>query len=153
MEEGEKLFLEDNIKHFLRKWLVCQDRAEWFLPSQAESSNPTEGPLQNESKSRFRVAQSPRQKRETLLSQPLAASHKPATLSARQRQGILGRDECRISRAVGTPQTKPKNTAGRNHHCWMVFRNLGKRVDLKCKLPLTVGDNLLTRNTLWSAFG
>uniref|UniRef100_A0AAQ6IKX2 Microtubule associated tumor suppressor 1b n=1 Tax=Anabas testudineus TaxID=64144 RepID=A0AAQ6IKX2_ANATE len=77
----------------------------------AESSNPTEGPLQNENKSRFRVAPSPRQKRETLLSQPLAASHKPATLSARQRQGILGRDECRISRAVGTPQTKPKNTA------------------------------------------
>ncbi|XP_067454797.1 microtubule-associated tumor suppressor 1 homolog A isoform X1 [Thunnus thynnus] len=65
----------------------------------------------DESKSRFRIQPSPRRTRQPLSQLP-AASPRPATLSTRQRQATLGRDECRISRAAGTPQAKQKSTAG-----------------------------------------
>ncbi|XP_029020713.1 microtubule-associated tumor suppressor 1 homolog A isoform X2 [Betta splendens] len=64
----------------------------------------------NEGKSRFRRGSSPTPKRETPLSQSLAASHRPASLSTRQKQGTLGRDNCATSRAI--PQSKLKNTTG-----------------------------------------
>ncbi|CAK6974177.1 microtubule-associated tumor suppressor 1 homolog A [Scomber scombrus] len=74
-----------------------------------ESSKATApGASCDESKSRFRIQPSPRQTRGTPLSQPTAASPR----STRQRQATLGRDECRISRAVGIPQAKHKSAAG-----------------------------------------
>ncbi|XP_038554492.1 microtubule-associated tumor suppressor 1 homolog A isoform X1 [Micropterus salmoides] len=77
----------------------------------ADSSKlTTAGASWDENKSRFRVRPSPRQARGTPISQPPAASPKPATLSTRQRQGTLGRDEFRTFKAVGTPQSKQKSS-------------------------------------------
>ncbi|XP_044060170.1 microtubule-associated tumor suppressor 1 homolog A isoform X2 [Siniperca chuatsi] len=72
----------------------------------------TAGASWDESKSRFRARPSLRRTRGAPLSQPLTASPRPATLSTRQRQGTLGRDECRTSKAVGTPQSKQKSSTG-----------------------------------------
>ncbi|XP_035525064.1 microtubule-associated tumor suppressor 1 homolog A isoform X1 [Morone saxatilis] len=70
----------------------------------------TAGAPWDESKSRFRGRPSPRQTRGPTLSQTPAASPRSATLSA--RQATLGRDECRTSKAVGTPQSKQKSSTG-----------------------------------------
>ncbi|KAG7223545.1 hypothetical protein INR49_028438 [Caranx melampygus] len=79
----------------------------------AESSRSTvAGSSCDESKSSFRGRPSPRRARAALLSQPPADNPRPATLSARQRQGTVGRDECRTSRAVGTPQAKQRSITG-----------------------------------------
>ncbi|XP_059202808.1 microtubule-associated tumor suppressor 1-like [Centropristis striata] len=79
----------------------------------AESSKSTlSGASGDESKSRFRARPSPRQTRVPPPSEPPAASPRPATLSARQRQGTLGRDEHRTPKAVGTPQCKQKRSTG-----------------------------------------
>lgn len=64
----------------------------------------------DESKSRFRGQPSPRQ---TRLLQTPDASPRPATLSTRQRQGTYRRDEFRVSKAVGTQQSKQKSTVGK----------------------------------------
>lgn len=79
----------------------------------AESSKSSSaGASCDERKSRFRGRPSPRQTREPPSSQPPAASPRPATLSARQRQGTLGRDENRTPKAVGTQQSKQRNSPG-----------------------------------------
>ncbi|XP_073343098.1 microtubule-associated tumor suppressor 1 homolog A [Pagrus major] len=79
----------------------------------AESSkSTTAGGSWDESKSRFQGWPSPRRTRGATLSQAPATSPRSATLSTRQRQGTLGRDECRTSKAVGTPQTKQRSSTG-----------------------------------------
>ncbi|XP_042349087.1 microtubule-associated tumor suppressor 1 homolog A [Plectropomus leopardus] len=79
----------------------------------AESSkSPSAGASWDESKSRFRGRPYPKQTRAPATSQPPSDSPRPATLSARQRQGTLGRDECRTSKAVGTPQCKQRSSTG-----------------------------------------
>ncbi|KAK2849450.1 hypothetical protein Q5P01_009284 [Channa striata] len=79
----------------------------------AESSKSTiERASWNESKGRFGGALSPRRTREVPLSQPPAAGHRPATLSTRQRPGTLGKEELKLPRSVGTPQSKLKTTTG-----------------------------------------
>lgn len=84
--------------------------SEKLLSLQAESSKlTTAGTSLDESKSGFRVRPSPRRTRGAPPSQAPAASPRPATLSTRQRQGTLGRDECRTSKAGGTPQSKQKS--------------------------------------------
>ncbi|XP_076595002.1 microtubule-associated tumor suppressor 1 homolog A isoform X2 [Chaetodon auriga] len=64
----------------------------------------------DESKSGFRVRPSPRRTRGAPLSQAPAASPRPTTLSTRQRQGTLGRDQCRTSNTGGTPQSTQKSS-------------------------------------------
>nr|XP_046262223.1 microtubule-associated tumor suppressor 1 homolog A isoform X2 [Scatophagus argus] len=66
----------------------------------------------DKSKSGFRGWPCPRRTRGGPLSHASAASPRPDTLSTRQRQTTLGRDECRTSTAVGTPQSKQKTSAG-----------------------------------------
>ncbi|KAM9356774.1 microtubule-associated tumor suppressor 1 homolog A [Symphorus nematophorus] len=79
----------------------------------AESSkSTTAGTSWVESKSRFRGRPSPGRARGAPLSQAPAASPRLATLSTRQRQGTLGRDECRTSKAARTPQSKQRNSTG-----------------------------------------
>ncbi|KAI3351266.1 hypothetical protein L3Q82_005818 [Scortum barcoo] len=79
----------------------------------AESSkSTTAGASWDESKSKFRSRPSPRRTKGASVSQPPAASPRPATVSTRQRQGILGRDEIRTSKAAGTPQSKQKSGIG-----------------------------------------
>lgn len=90
---------------------------------QVESSKATApGASWDESKSRFRARPSLRS-RGAALTQPPAASPRPASLSTRQRQATLGRDECRISRAAGTPQAKQKSTAGRTNNLCLTVLN------------------------------
>ncbi|XP_038554496.1 microtubule-associated tumor suppressor 1 homolog A isoform X2 [Micropterus salmoides] len=106
----------------------------------ADSSKlTTAGASWDENKSRFRVRPSPRQARGTPISQPPAASPKPATLSTRQRQGTLGRDEFRTFKAVGTPQSKQKSStvSGGAAHKPAPF----KSVVLKARLITTPGKN------------
>ncbi|XP_070818614.1 microtubule-associated tumor suppressor 1 homolog A isoform X2 [Chaetodon trifascialis] len=77
----------------------------------AESrKSSTAGTSWDESKSGFRVRPSPRRARGAPLSQAPAASPRPATLSTRQRQGTLGKDECRISNTGATPQSKQRSS-------------------------------------------
>lgn len=93
-----------------------------FLPLQDRYSKLTsQGATWNGGKSRFQSVSSPRLKRETPLSQPSAASQRAATLITRQKQETLERDHCTSSRAVETPRSKLKNTAGKNNHCWAGF--------------------------------
>ncbi|XP_041653259.1 microtubule-associated tumor suppressor 1 homolog A isoform X2 [Cheilinus undulatus] len=66
----------------------------------------------DDGKSRFRGGPSPRQMRVAPLSQSPAASPRPTTLSARQRQGTLIRDECKTPRAVETALLKVKSSTG-----------------------------------------
>ncbi|XP_067374800.1 microtubule-associated tumor suppressor 1 homolog A isoform X1 [Channa argus] len=77
----------------------------------AESrKSTTERTTWNDSKNRFQGTPSPRRTREVPLSQPLATSHRPASLSTKQKQGTPGKEELRVSRAVGNPQFKLKTT-------------------------------------------
>ncbi|XP_008292915.1 microtubule-associated tumor suppressor 1 homolog A isoform X2 [Stegastes partitus] len=78
-----------------------------------ESSNSATAaaPLDDRSR-RFRGQPSPRQARRTPLPQTPAASPRTTAPSARQRPGVPGRDECRTSRSVGTPQSSQKSNTG-----------------------------------------
>ncbi|XP_034545274.1 microtubule-associated tumor suppressor 1 homolog A isoform X2 [Notolabrus celidotus] len=76
-----------------------------------ESSKSTGAPL-NDSKSRFREGPSPRQVRRAPLFQPPAANPRQATLSVRQRQGTVGRDECKTSKGAETVLQKQKSNTG-----------------------------------------
>ncbi|MEQ2271277.1 hypothetical protein XENORESO_002061, partial [Xenotaenia resolanae] len=72
----------------------------------AETSKSTMAGAQlNESKSRSQGQPSPRRGRGASLSQPPAASPRPAPLSTRQKLGALGRVESKISRTVGKVQS------------------------------------------------
>uniref|UniRef100_A0A3B4Z799 Microtubule associated scaffold protein 1 n=1 Tax=Seriola lalandi dorsalis TaxID=1841481 RepID=A0A3B4Z799_SERLL len=82
-----------------------------FLVGESNKSTAA-GASCDESKNRFRGRPSPRRTRGAPLSQPPADGPRPATLSARQRHGTLGRDECRTSKAVVTPQSKQKSITG-----------------------------------------
>ncbi|KAG8004222.1 Microtubule-associated tumor suppressor 1-like protein A [Nibea albiflora] len=76
------------------------------------SKSTTAGASCDENKSRFRARPSPRQTRAP-PSQAPSASPRPTTLSTRQRQATLGKDECRTPKAVeATAQTKQKNITG-----------------------------------------
>ncbi|KAM7389430.1 hypothetical protein PAMP_023411 [Pampus punctatissimus] len=83
-----------------------------IIPVGESNKAAAPGASWDESKSRFQVQPSPRRTRGAPLLQPAAATPRPATLSTRQRQPTSGRDECRISRAAGTPQVKQKSTIG-----------------------------------------
>ncbi|KAM7418081.1 hypothetical protein PAMA_017631 [Pampus argenteus] len=83
-----------------------------IIPVGESNKAAAPGASWDESKNRLRVQPSPRRIRGAPLSQPAAATPRPATLSTRQRQPTSGRDECRISRAAGTPQVKQKSTTG-----------------------------------------
>ncbi|XP_054454031.1 microtubule-associated tumor suppressor 1 homolog A [Anoplopoma fimbria] len=76
------------------------------------SKSTTAGASSDERRSRFQRLSSPRQSRGAPLSQPPAASPRPATPSTRRGQGAQWRDEYRTSKAVGTPQYKQKNSTG-----------------------------------------
>ncbi|KAF7649048.1 hypothetical protein LDENG_00148200 [Lucifuga dentata] len=76
-----------------------------------ESSKPA-GATCDERQRSFRERTSPKSAKGTTPSQPLAATSRPASLSARPRQGGSGRDECSSSKTTGTPQPQqPRRTA------------------------------------------
>ncbi|XP_039974996.1 microtubule-associated tumor suppressor 1 homolog A isoform X2 [Xiphias gladius] len=76
------------------------------------SKSTAAGASWDESKSRFRGRPSPRQKGGAPLSNPPPVSPRLATLSNRQKQGTRDRDQCRASKAVGTPLSKQKKITG-----------------------------------------
>uniref|UniRef100_A0A8P4KH48 Microtubule associated scaffold protein 1 n=1 Tax=Dicentrarchus labrax TaxID=13489 RepID=A0A8P4KH48_DICLA len=93
----------------------------------------TAGAPWDESKSRFRGRPFPRQTLGPTLSQTPAASPRSA------KPATLGRDECRTSKAVGTPQSKQKSStvSGGAAHKPAPF----KTVVLKARLIPTPGKN------------
>ncbi|XP_035804959.2 microtubule-associated tumor suppressor 1 homolog A isoform X2 [Amphiprion ocellaris] len=80
------------------------------LVAESSKSATAAAPLDDRNR-RFRGQPSPRQARRTALPLPPAASPRLSTLSARQRPGVPGRDECR-TKSVGTPQSKQKISTG-----------------------------------------
>ncbi|XP_029918282.1 microtubule-associated tumor suppressor 1 homolog A isoform X3 [Myripristis murdjan] len=68
----------------------------------------------NDESKRFQGWPSPRRVTGASACQPPPASSslRPAPLSAKQRQGNLGNDECSTSKVTGSPQPKQKSTAG-----------------------------------------
>lgn len=81
------------------------------LVDESSKSATAAAPLDDKTR-RIRGQPSPRQTRRTPLPQPPAASPRPTTLSARQRPGVPGRDECRTAKSVWTPQSKQKSNTG-----------------------------------------
>uniref|UniRef100_A0A3Q3FK76 Microtubule associated scaffold protein 1 n=1 Tax=Labrus bergylta TaxID=56723 RepID=A0A3Q3FK76_9LABR len=72
------------------------------------------GALLDDNKGRFRGGPSPRQPRGAPPSQPPAVSPRLATISTRQKQGTLGRGECKTFKAAEKAIFKPKCNTG-NH--------------------------------------
>ncbi|XP_068181437.1 microtubule-associated tumor suppressor 1 homolog A isoform X2 [Antennarius striatus] len=77
------------------------------------NKSKTAGASRDESKSRFRGLLSPKRTGGTPLTHAPAVTPVPAPSSAGQRQATCGRDECRASKDIHTPQLKQKSTPGR----------------------------------------